>query len=215
LLLRGSDQATLGYQLFSNASYTINWGNSAGTNWITGTGTGNQQTATIYAQIPGAEAFYSATNGTNFTDMVTATLSYGSTQLTRTIQVTLQEVQPGCGIGANSLNFGNYTGALLDATTTLQVACTSGTPYNVGLNAGTVGTITTRQMTGPGGALLGYRLFSNPGYSVNWGNTVGTDTVAGNGNNAVQILTVYGQIPSGQKATAGTYTDTIIATLTY
>lgn len=217
LLLRNSDQATLGYQLFSDAAYTINWGNSAGTNWVSGTGTGNQQTATVYAQIPGAEAFFTTTNGTNFSDMVTVTLTWGSNQVTRTIQVTLQQVSPGCGIGANSLNFGNYTGTVLNSTTTLQIACTGGTPYNVGLNAGTGAgaTVTTRKMTGPAGALLNYKLFSNSQRTANWGNTVGTDTVTGAGNNAIQNLSVYGQIPAGQSVGTGSYTDTIIATLTY
>ena len=217
MLLRNSDQATLGYQLFSNASYTTNWGNSAGTNWLTATGTGGQQTWPVYAQIPGGEAFFATANGTNFSDMVIVTVAWGNNQITRNLQVTLQQVSPGCGIGAHSLNFGNYTGALLNGTTTLQVACTSGTSYNVGLNAGTGAgaTMTTRKMTGPAGALLNYRLFRNSGYSVNWGNTVGTDTQAGTGSNGIQNLTVYGQIPAGQSVGTGSYTDTIIATLTY
>ncbi len=217
LLLRTSDQTTLGYQLFSDGAYTINWGNTAGTNWVTGTGTGNQQTATVYAQIPGAEAFFLNQNGNNFSDMVTVTLSWGSNQVTRTIQVTLQQVLPGCGIGANSLNFGNYTGAVLNATTTIQVACTSGTSYTVGLNAGTAAgaTVTKRSMTLNGGTtLLGYALYSNAGHSANWGNSSGS-WVAGTGDNAIQNLTVYGQIPAGQSVPTGNYTDTIVATLTY
>jgi spore coat protein U-like protein len=36
-------QNTLGYQLFSDAARTINWGNSSGTNWVSGTGTGSTQ----------------------------------------------------------------------------------------------------------------------------------------------------------------------------
>ncbi len=217
LLLRNSDQATLGYQLFNDASYTINWGNTAGTNWVSGNGTGNQQIATIYAQIPGGEAFFLASNGNNFMDTVTATLSWGSNQVTRTVQVTLQQVSPGCGIGANSLNFGNYTGAVLNATTTIQVACSSGTAYTVGLNAGTAAgaTVTNRSMTLNGGTtLLHYALYSNAGYSINWGNSSGS-WVAGTGNNGVQSLTVYGQISAGQSVATGSYTDTIIATLTY
>lgn len=217
LLLRSTDGATLGYQLFSNAAYTTNWGNSAGTNWVTGTGTGSQQNVTVYAQIPGGEAFFVNANGNNFSDSVTVTLTSGGQTWTRTLQVILQQVSPGCGIGANPLSFGNYTGAKLQATTTLQIACTGGDPYNVGLNAGTGAgaTITTREMTGPGGAEMGYQLFSNSGYSVNWGNTIGTNTVTGTGNGAVQTLTVYGQIPAGQSPPTGNYTDTITATLTY
>lgn len=217
LLLRTSDGATLGYQLFNNASYTTNWGNSAATNWVTGVGSGNDQSATIYAQIPGAEAFFSSASGTNFGDTITVTISGNFTTDTRTVQVTLQQVSPGCGIGANPLNFGNYSGAVLSATTVLQVACTGGTSYNVGLNAGTGAgaTVTSREMTGPAGALLHYNMFSNSSYSVNWGNTVGSDTVAGTGNNAIQNLTVYGQIPAGQSVAVGNYADTIVATLTY
>lgn len=217
MLFRNSDGATLGYQLFNSASYTTNWGNTAGTNWVTGVGSGNDQSVTIYAQIPGAEAFFTTANGTNFGDTITATISGNFTTDTRTLQVTLQEVSPGCGIGANSLNFGNYFGAVLNATTTLQVACTSGTSFNVGLSAGgaTGATVTTRKMTGPAGALLNYKLFKDAGYGVNWGNTVGTDTQSGQGSNGIQNLTVYGQIPAGQSVVTGDYTDTIVATLTY
>jgi spore coat protein U-like protein len=219
LLRRDLDGATLGYQLFNNASYTANWGNDAGSNWVTGTGTGDDQTATIYAQIPGAEAFFasSTSNGSNFRDMVTATISGNFTTDTRTVQVTLQQVSPGCGIGTNSLNFGSYTGVVLNASTTIQVACTSGTIYNVGLSVGTAtgATVTTRKMTGPAGALLAYNLFSNAARTTNWGYTIGMDTVAGSGNNGIQNLTVYGQIPAGQSVGMGSYADTIIATLTY
>ena len=62
---------------------------------------------------------------------------------------------------------------------------------------------------------MGYRLFSNSGRTTNWGNTVGTDTVAGTGSGAVQSLTVYGQIPAGQYLRPGNYADTITATITY
>jgi len=214
---RSSDGATLGYQLFNDAPYTANWGNDPGSNWVTGIGTGNDDSATIYAQIPGAEAFFSNSNGTNFGDMVTATLSGNFTTDTRTVQITLQQVSPGCGIAANPMNFGTYVGAILNAETTIQVACTGNTSFNVGLNAGagSGATIATRRMTGPAGTPLNYKLFSNSGRTVNWGNTAGSDTVAGTGNNAVQNLTVYGQIPAGQSVETGNYTDTIIATLTY
>jgi spore coat protein U-like protein len=70
-------------------------------------------------------------------------------------------------------------------------------------------------MTGPSSALLGYKLFSNSGYTTNWGNTVGTDTVAGIGTGTAQSLSVYGQLPAGQFVRPGSYTDTVIATVTY
>jgi spore coat protein U-like protein len=74
---------------------------------------------------------------------------------------------------------------------------------------------TSRSMTGPVAALLHYSLFSNAGRTTNWGNTVGTDTLAGTGSGAAQLLTVYGQIPAAQFPRPGSYADTITATITY
>jgi spore coat protein U-like protein len=70
-------------------------------------------------------------------------------------------------------------------------------------------------MTGPGSALLGYSLFSDSARTVNWGQTVGTDTVTGTGNGTAQALTVYGDVPAGQYLAPGSYSDTITATVTY
>ena len=70
-------------------------------------------------------------------------------------------------------------------------------------------------MTGPASALLGYKLFRDSGRTLNWGNTVGTDTVSGTGNGIAQLLTVYGQVPAGQFPRPGNYADTITATITY
>ena len=125
-----------------------------------------------------------------------------------------------CTIGNASLAFGNYdpsSGTPTNATGTLSVQCNSGTPYNVGLGAGTFSgaTVTTRKMTGPDATGLGYALYRDPARTQNWGNTVGTDTVAGTGNGSSQSLTVYGQIPAGQSLMGGSYSDSITATLTF
>jgi spore coat protein U-like protein len=122
-----------------------------------------------------------------------------------------------CTISATNLAFGSYTGALTNATSTISVTCTNTTGYNVGLDAGTStgATVTTRKMTGPAGATLAYALYQDSAHTVNWGNTVGTDTVSGMGNGSAQTLTVYGQVPAGQFVTPGAYTDTITVTITY
>jgi spore coat protein U-like protein len=113
--------------------------------------------------------------------------------------------------------FGTYTGALAASTSTVSVTCTNTTPYNVGLSAGTAtgATVTTRKMSGPNAALLAYALTSDSAHSVNWGQTVGTDTVAGSGNGSAQALTVYGQVAAGQYVAPGAYADTITATVSY
>ena len=139
-----------------------------------------------------------------------------STQTT-TFQVT-STVQSACLIdSADDLNFGPYSGLKIDATSTINVTCTNTTPYNVGLDAGTSAgaTVTTRKMTGPGGALLAYALYSDAARTTNWGNTVGVDTVAGTGTGAQQTLTVYGRVAALQRPTPGSYADTITVTLTF
>lgn len=199
----------LGYEIFSNASYTTNWGNTSGS-WVTGTGTGNNQTLTEYFEIPGGE--YAGTGG--YQDTIIATLTAGGSSTTGQFNIN-GTVQPFCAISASNLNFGNYSGTLVNASSTLTIGCTLNDQYTVGLSAGTSSgaTVTNRAMTGPGGALLKYQLYSNSGHSTYWGNT--TNTVAGTGTGFNQSLTVYGQMPAGQNVAPGSYTDTIIATLTY
>jgi spore coat protein U-like protein len=135
---------------------------------------------------------------------------------TTTFSVTAT-VQSTCLVSATAMAFGTYTGAVATSTSAVSVTCTNTTPYNVGLSAGlaTGATVTTRQMTGPASALLGYALFSNSARTTNWGQTIGTDTVTGTGNGAAQALTVYGQATAGQFVAPGAYTDTITATVTY
>ncbi len=121
-----------------------------------------------------------------------------------------------CIVSATALGFGNYTGAVNSAQSTITVTCTNSTTYTVGLGTGlaTGATVTTRQMQN-GANLLNYGLFSNGTWTTNWGNTSGTNWVSGTGNGAGQAITVYGQIPAGQYVTPGSYADTIAVTVTY
>ena len=150
------------------------------------------------ASLVGAPAF-AATSTSTATFAVTAT------------------VNAACTISATSLAFGTYASTAATAQSSITVTCSNTTAYNVGLNQGstTGATVTTRQMTGPSGATLNYALYQNSGLTTNWGNTAGTDTVSGTGNGAAQTLTVYGQIAGGQFPAAGSYTDTVTATVYY
>jgi spore coat protein U-like protein len=134
---------------------------------------------------------------------------------TATILVTAT-VLSFCTITALPLPFGNYSQAALAATTTVSATCTLGTPYNIGLDpgTGTGGTVAARKMTYLTNTLT-YSLYQDSGHSTVWGNTIGTNTVTGTGNGAIQSLTVYGLIPASQLVTPGAYTDTVTATITY
>jgi spore coat protein U-like protein len=121
-----------------------------------------------------------------------------------------------CIVSATALAFGNYTGAVNNAQSTVTVTCTNTTTYTVGLGPGlaTGATVTTRQMQN-GAVLLPYALYSDSTHTTNWGNTSATNWVSGTGNGAAQPLTVYGQIAALQYVTPGSYTDTIAVTVTY
>jgi spore coat protein U-like protein len=140
-------------------------------------------------------------------DAATATTTFG---VSATVAAT-------CLISATPLGFGSYTGLVDPASSTVTVTCTNTTPYNVGLSAGlaTGATVTTRSMTGPAAALLGYGLFSDSGHTTNWGITISTDTVTGTANGAAQPITVFGQIPAAEFIAPGAYADTITATVTF
>lgn len=124
-----------------------------------------------------------------------------------------------CSVLATPLLFGNYSGAQIDASSTVTVTCTAGTAYTVGLNAGTGtgATVTQRRMIRTAGTeLLNYGLFTDAARAVNWSDTGAGNTVAGSGNALPQPLTVYGRIPANQlTATAGVYQDLVTVTVTY
>lgn len=63
---------TLNYTLYSDSGRTKNWGNTIGTDTVTGTGSGAAQTLTVYGTVPAAQF---ATPG-SYADTVTATITY-------------------------------------------------------------------------------------------------------------------------------------------
>ncbi len=70
-------------------------------------------------------------------------------------------------------------------------------------------------MTGPAGALINYGLFQNATFTTNFGNTVGTDTLAGTGNGVAQTVTVYGRVPAQTSPAPGSYADVVNVTVTF
>lgn len=133
-----------------------------------------------------------------------------------TFQVTTT-VAAACTVSATALSFGTYSSAgNNDASSTMDVNCSTGTAYNVGLNAGTGtgATVASRKMSN-GAALLNYTLYRDAARSTVWGSTAGTDTATGTGSGAAQTLTVYGRVPGSQSASAGSYTDTITVAVTF
>jgi len=227
----------LNFDLYKDSARTVQWGNytnnflgGGSQNDFTSNGSGNiSGTVTVYARLAASQQ--SAIPGAYSETMSAGTandLQYGSktnqgscptggstSQFTFTVSAT---VTTSCSVSAANLGFGSVgvLTANVDATSTVTPQCTNTTPYNVGLNAGTApgATVTTRKMSS-GGNTTSYWLYSNSGRTTNWGNTVGTDTVAGTGSGSNQALTVYGRVPAQTTPAPGSYSDTIVVTTTY
>lgn len=138
---------------------------------------------------------------------------------TTTFQVTATVLSV-CTVSATNLAFGNYdasSGTPNDASSTVTTTCSNSTAYTVALNAGTGSgaTVAMRRMTN-GANTLNYSMYTTAGRTTVWGDgTLSTVTQAATGNGSGQALTVFGRIPTGQYVTAGNYTDTVTATVTY
>jgi spore coat protein U-like protein len=136
---------------------------------------------------------------------------------TSTMSVTASVVAA-CTVSASALAFAAYSGTAVDGTADLTVNCTNDAPYTIGLGAGngTAATTTTRVLTGSlSGTTMNYGLYQDAAYATVWGDTVGTDTLAGTGDGADQTIPVYGRIVAGQNGSVGTYTDSVAVTVNY
>jgi spore coat protein U-like protein len=198
--MTGPGGAKLSYKLFTDSARINNWGDTTNSE---ASGTGNA-TVIVYGHITLGQTLAVGT----YTDtMSTATTTFLVTAVIAT----------SCTISASNLSFGTYIGALLNANSAITVNCTNLGPFNIGLSAGngSSATVTARKMTGPGSGMLKYSMFRDSGRTLNWGYTVGSDTLQATGTGSAVQYTVYGQIPGGQSTRVGAYTDTIVASVTY
>jgi spore coat protein U-like protein len=70
--LMTSGAATVQYRMYSDASRTVNWGNTPGTDTVSGTGNGSAQPLTVYGRVPVQATPAPAT----YNDTVTVTINY-------------------------------------------------------------------------------------------------------------------------------------------
>lgn len=130
-------------------------------------------------------------------------------------------INASCNVAATTLNFGTYdptSGTALTGSSTVNVFCTSGTPYTAALSVGTGGGSFTTRTVASGGNTLNYNLYRDSARSQVWGDGTGsTFTVSGTGSGVLTAnpLTVYGQMPTAQDEPPGTYTSTITVTVTF
>jgi spore coat protein U-like protein len=145
------------------------------------------------------------------------TLSSRAQQAPFTVQMNNQA---SCTLAATGISFGSVANlsAVLDATGTITLTCTKNTRYDLGLSNGSGGGTApqSRRMTNPAtSSYVTYGIYRDAARNQPWGGTAGTNTVAGRGTGRPVNLTTYGRVPVQVDPPADTYSDTIIATITY
>ncbi len=154
--------------------------------------------------------------------------------LSAALAVPAHAAAPVCTLNVSPMSFGTYNPTLTTAvgtSTSGTLLCTyTGTGFtaNITVSTGNSGSYATRHLV-LGAQSLNYNVYLDPGYTVIFGNgSAGTSdfTVCYPGGSVVctgttvqsgvtYTGTVYGRIPAGQNVKAGTYTDTLVVTVTY
>ena len=131
-------------------------------------------------------------------------------------------VTTNCTISTTALAFGSYdpvvanAAANLDGTGIVTVACTKGAPTTVGLGLGTNASGSVRRMTDGSSNYLTYELYQDSGRTTVWDNSgAGLLTPAVAPSKAARNFTVYGRVTSNQDVPAGSYNDTVVATVNF
>jgi spore coat protein U-like protein len=147
----------------------------------------------------------------------------GSTSSNMSVSAT---VSNNCTVSAGSLNFGAYDpittnhSSGLNGSAALTVTCTQGASATItlgqGLNAanGSTDASPLRQLSDGNSHVLSYALFQDSSHSNAWGNTSGTGA-SYTGQGTSESVNVYGQVSAGQNVPQGSYSDTVVATVTF
>ncbi|WP_082508426.1 Csu type fimbrial protein [Burkholderia sp. Leaf177] len=123
-----------------------------------------------------------------------------------------------CNISATNIAFtpAALLTSALTASGAITAQCTNGDAYKITLDGGVNGTVAARNMLRPGGAKIGYQLYTDQQFATPWGDgSAGTSTVTRTGTGLAQVITVYGRVPAQTTPAPGTYTDTITATISF
>ena len=130
-------------------------------------------------------------------------------------------VNNNCTITTNPIAFGSYDpvvandSANLDATGAVIIACTKGATTTLGLDTGANASAGSRRVASSGNFLT-YELFQDSSRSTVWGNSGGALLNSGTSpSKDARTFQVYGRVSGGQDVPAGSYTDTIVATVNF
>jgi spore coat protein U-like protein len=125
-----------------------------------------------------------------------------------------------CTISTTPLAFGSFDPVVVNATAPLDagglvtIACTKGAATAVDLDLGQHALATARRMWS-GAEYLEYELYQDAGRTQIWGTGTQAMTPPVAPSKVPRPFTVYGRVPGGQDVAAGSYSDTVMATVNF
>ena len=127
-----------------------------------------------------------------------------------------------CSISTTSVNFGSYNvfvPSASDSAGSLTYRCLLPLSVQITLTKGSSATFSPRTLI-KAAEPLQYNLYRDASRSLIWGDGTGGTSIYSATVTIFQIatniaVTVYGRIPARQDISAGTYTDTVTATINF
>jgi len=127
-----------------------------------------------------------------------------------------------CSISTTSVNFGSYdvfVPTARDSTGSLTYNCLLPLSVQITLTKGSSATFSPRTLI-KAAEPLQYNLYRDASRSLIWGNGTGGTSIYSATVTIFQVatnitVTVYGRIPAQQDISAGTYNDTVTATINF
>ena len=214
----------LRYNLYTDAPNQIIWGDGNG---ITGEyslpGDPAKNTTYVIPVFGRVPAHQDVAVGT-YTDTLVATIYWTRKNVTSSASITVPlsvTVPSSCTISAASIDFGTYDSvganatAPADATGAITTTCTRGAATTLALDAGRNAAGAQRQMADGAGHFVPYGLFQDGAHGVPWGSGGAALAPPTAPSFAPRTFTVYGEIPPGQDPAAGSYVDTVTASVAF
>jgi spore coat protein U-like protein len=186
----------------------------------------------LYARVPGSQStVLSGSYSSPFTvnDATVGYVGYTSSPpacssslpasgFTFAVQAT---VAADCLITATNANLGSIglITSIVAVPGTITTTCSSGSSYTMTINAGqgAGATVASRRLTHTGGTdTLKYNIYIDGAYTLIWGDgTNGTYNIQGTGTGTAKVTTYYAAIAPQSGVTPGTYSDQLIATISF
>jgi len=203
--------------------------NSSGVIYVSGTA--------YYGVIPGGQQSVVPGSYTEYMAQVaTQNLQYGSLSSAGSCPIgsytsgfsftVYATVITNCNVQSGTLVFpsSSILSANVTATGSISVQCTNTTPYSVSLGSGNYASGSQRRMySAATSAYVSYDLYTDSGFSNAWSTTTSATSCTGGsgtcylgtGSGAYQSVPVYGLVPPQTSPKAGSYSDSVVVTVTY